>query len=296
VPLAAGARESRAKGRLPDFLGVGPPRTATSWLDRVLRGRVGLPRDIKELDFFVKNYDRGLEWYMSYFEDCDPDLPAGEICPSYFGSAEARDRVARHIPNCRIICTFRDPVEWSYSLYKLARRYVWTKENFETYIPKEWGHHAHNLKEWQERFGRENVLICLYDDLQTNPQGYLDAICDFIGIRHVPIADSTIATERVNGFVVTPRSQRLARRGRKMRDWLREHEAYRTMDLLGRAGLWRFCFERGEEFGSLDPEVEAQVRLRFQPEVEALEQLIGRDLSAWKGGRGSAALKKVAGT
>ena len=88
-----------ATGRLPDFLGVGPPRTATSWLDAVLRGHVGLPHDIKEVDFFVGNYSRGIDWYKSYFRDCDPNLPAGEICPSYFGSAEAREQIGR--ASCR---------------------------------------------------------------------------------------------------------------------------------------------------------------------------------------------------
>jgi hypothetical protein len=78
-------------GRLPDFIGVGQPRTGTSWLDAVLRGHVGLPREIKEVDFFVKNYARGLDWYKGYFTDCNPRLPVGEICPSYLGSDAARD-------------------------------------------------------------------------------------------------------------------------------------------------------------------------------------------------------------
>jgi len=104
---STGARTNRSvapglngcgKGRLPDFLGVGPPRAATSWLDAVLRGHVGLPREIKEVDFFVKNYARGPEWYSSYFVGCDPRLPVGEICPSYFGSEDGRGRIAELIP------------------------------------------------------------------------------------------------------------------------------------------------------------------------------------------------------
>lgn len=276
-----------ARGRLPDFLGVGPPRTATSWLDAVLRGHVGLPRDIKEVDFFVRNYGHGIEWYKDYFADCDSDLPAGEICPSYFGAALARERIAEHIPNCRIVCTFRDPVELLYSFYKLARRNVWTRGDFESYIPDDWNRHAANLKAWQNSFGRENVLVCVYDDLEADPQAYLDPICDFIGIKRIAIAASAIATERVNSFKRLPKSPYLARKARKLRDWLRAREAYGTMNLLARAGVWRFCFERGEEFPPLDPAVEARVRKRFLPEVEALEKLIGRDLSAWKTPRSS---------
>ncbi len=293
----AGARTNRSvapglngsgKGRLPDFLGVGPPRAATSWLDAVLRGHVGLPREIKEVDFFVKNYARGPEWYSGYFVDCDPRLPVGEICPSYFGSEDARGRIAELMPHCRIICTFRDPVEMLYSMYKLARRNVWTRGDFEEYVPEEWHHHAAKLKRWRETFGHERVLACFYDDLETDAQKYLDPICDFIGIARIPIGNSAIAKHRINTFSREPRSQRMARRGRKLRDWLEAREAYGTINLLTRAGFWRFCFEGGEAFAPLDPETEARLRERFRPAIEELEEVVGRDLTTWKCGRRSA--------
>ena len=278
-----------AAGRLPDFLGIGPPRAATSWLDAVLRGHVGLPRDIKEVDFFVKNYARGIEWYKGYFRDCDPSLPAGEICPSYFGSLEACARIAEHIPHCRIICTFRDPVDMMYSFYKLARRNVWTRaENFESYqayVPIGWGQQADRLRQWRDTFGRDNVLVCVYDDLEADPQRYLDPVCDFIGIARIPITQSAIARERINTFSRGPRNARLARRARRLRDWLEAREAYSTVNLLTRVGFWRFCFEGGPQFEHMPPEVEAQMRRRMLPEIEALEQQIGRDLSAWKSPR-----------
>jgi hypothetical protein len=50
-------------GRLPDFIGVGPPRTAPSWLDAVLRRHVGLPRNIKEVDFFSRTMGTEFAWY-----------------------------------------------------------------------------------------------------------------------------------------------------------------------------------------------------------------------------------------
>lgn len=279
-------QNGRANGRLPDFLGVGPPRAATSWLDAVLRGHVGLPRAVKEVDFFVKNYARGIEWYKGYFRECDPMLPAGEICPSYFGSAEACARVAEHIPRCRIICTFRDPVDMMYSFYKLARRNVWTRaDNFEAYrssVLAQWGHQAQRLHQWRDTFGRDNVLVCVYDDLEADPQRYLDPVCDFIGIPRIQIAQSAIARQRINTFSREPRNTRRARRARRMRDWLEAREAYATVNLLTRVGFWRFCFEGGDQFERMSPELEVRLRRHLLPEIEALEQQIGRDLSAWK--------------
>jgi len=271
----------RSSGRLPDFLGVGPPRAATSWLDAVLRGHVGLPREIKEVDFFIENYARGIDWYMSYFRDCDPNLPAGEICPSYY-SPVGRERIALHIPRCRIICTFRDPVEWRYSFYKLALRNAWTRDDFETWVAKNPANAHSGLKAWFETFGRDRVLVLIHDDLEADAQSYLDGVCDFIGVARFPISESPIGARRVNTFSAPPRNQRLARRARKLRDWLKAREAYGTINLLGRTGLWRYCFEGGEDFAPLSPAIETRLRDRFRPEVEALEDLLGRDLSSWK--------------
>ena len=46
-------------------------------------------------------------------------------------------------------------------------------------------------------------------------------------------------------------------------------------NLLESAGVWRFCFGGGEEFGALDPEIEVRLREQFRPEIEALERLVG---------------------
>jgi hypothetical protein len=278
------ARSGSGRGRLPDFLGVGPPRAATSWLDAVLRGHVGLPRDIKEVDFFIENYARGIDWYSSYFRDCDRNLPAGEICPSYY-SPIGRERIALHIPHCRIICTFRDPVEWRYSFYKLAVRNAWTSDDFENWVAKSPANFGPGLATWFKTFGRERVLVMIHDDLEADAQSYLDLVCDFIGISHIALSESPIGGDRINTFSAPPHNQGLARQARKLRDWLKAREAYGTINLLSRAGLWRFCFEGGENFAPLGPAVEARLRDRFRPEVEAFEDLIGRDLSAWKNPR-----------
>ncbi|HLW70878.1 MAG TPA: sulfotransferase [Candidatus Binataceae bacterium] len=280
--MTSSAHANNGRGRLPDFLGVGQPRTGTSWLDSMLRGHAGLPRDVKEVDFFVKNYARGIEWYKGYFAGCDPRLPAGEICPSYLGSNAARERIAEHIPECRIICTLRDPVQVLFSFWKLARRNAWTAHDFETYTPDGWETDSKGLRAWFETFGREQVLALLYDDLEAAPQDYLDRVCDFIGIEHIAIAGSAPEAPRVNSFSRMPRSAYLARKARKLRDRLQSREYYRTINLLTRAGVWRFCFDGGAEFPPLDPATERRIRRRLMPQVEDLETLLDRDLSAWK--------------
>jgi hypothetical protein len=273
--------------RLPDFVAVGPQRTGTTWLHEVMRPHLGLPHGIKETDFFLKNYAKGMRWYLEYFRDYPPQMPLGEVDPNYFGEDIARERIEKNIPRAKIIVTLRDPVERAYSSYRVMRRDAWTRVSFEETVAnnrliRESSRYAHHLVNWQRSFGKDGVLVCLYDDLERSPQKFLDQITDFIGVMRIKVEGSAIASERVNTVTHAPRSRRLAQNARNARDWMLLHRWHRSADLLDRAGVWRFCFGGGEEFGGVDPEIDARLRERFRPEIEALEGLIHRDLSAWK--------------
>ena len=45
-------------GILPDFIGIGPARTGTTWLHEKLLEHVDLPRNIKETKYFERNHAR----------------------------------------------------------------------------------------------------------------------------------------------------------------------------------------------------------------------------------------------
>ena len=65
-------------------------------------------------------------------------------------------------------------------------------------------------------------------------------------------------------------------------DWMHERRAYRTMELLERWGIVKFCLEGRREFPPISPLTEMRLREEFVPELEAVEKLTGLDLSAWK--------------
>jgi len=284
--------------RLPDFIAVGPPRTATTWLEQILEGHVGLPAGIKETEFFGRRYELGIGWYAAHFRGCDPARPTGEICPVYFDSPAARERIACHLPRCRIICTLRDPVERLYSHYRLLRREGWIGEiTLEQALAKDlkWegpgnlhgsNLYAAHLREWQAAFGEKNVLTLLHDDLIADAHGYLDRVCAFIGIDAFAI-DPARAGERVNRVERAPRNWRLARRARKIREHLIRRRSYRLLNAC--QPLWDFCAGRGAPFGPLDPVMQERLHEQLRSEVERLELLLQRDLSSWKEARPRAA-------
>ncbi|MGH7915797.1 MAG: sulfotransferase family protein [Candidatus Binataceae bacterium] len=286
-PGLAATPKQAADTRLPDFIAIGPPRTGTTWLYRALGGHVGLPRETKETDFFSDYYANGMEWYLEFFRDCATGIPMGEISPNYFVAPEAPERIASHIPGCRIICTLRDPVDRLYSFYRLMRHNGWTratmKDLAESATPAtEGSRYAHHLGRWRERFGAGRVLVVLYDDLESAPQRFLDTICDFIGIAPIPLEGSPLLGKRVNSVTRGPRIALFAEQAWRLRRWLQKRKAGAAITMLRKAGVWRFSFRGGGEFGPLDPALDRRLRERFRPEVEALEKMIGRDLSQWK--------------
>lgn len=277
----------RDAARLPDFIGVGPPRTGTTWLHRVLAYRACLPKHIKETFFFDAFYDKGLDWYSSYFQ-CDTKFTlAGELAPTYFSSPEARERIARHLPNCRIICTLRDPVERGYSAYRLLVLQGRTRRNFEEEImqPGSWifegNRYAFHLREWQKLFGASNVGIFFYDDLKADEQAYADSVCRFIGVPPVDLLQIEQSLTR-NSSWHRPWSFAVAKRSHRFKRWLKARRADQFVQTLARTGVWKLLREGRKEFPPLDPQVETRIRALFLREVEALEELSGRNLAAWK--------------
>lgn len=285
--IANDQSRSQNTGRLPDFIAIGPPRTGTTWLHGVLYHRAWLPRAVKETHFFDRYYDKGMPWYLDCFRGATDERPVGEITPAYFGSPVVRERAARCVPQCKIICTLRDPVARAYSHYRKLHTVGMTRGSFADEVRnngeiREASRYAFHLRAWRELFGERNVRAFLYDDLEADAQGFANAICRFIGVAPLELTPEVTRSLDRNEVRRGARNRVIARGARDFMYWLQSIQAHRTIDALGRAGLWRLCAYSGEEFAPLSPALEAQTRQHFLPEVEALEELLERDLSAWK--------------
>jgi hypothetical protein len=107
-------------------------------------------------------------------------------------------------------------------------------------------------------------------------------VTDFMHMERIALSQRRDLRDDANSFARAPRSRKLARRATKVLTWLNGHRAYGIVDALDRVGVWEFCHGRGEPFPPLALEQEARLRERYLPEVEALEDLLRIDLSAWK--------------
>jgi hypothetical protein len=101
--------------RLPDAVVVGAPKTGTTTLCAALSRVDGLwmyPR--KETHFFNEHYEtRGIGWYCGLFRDAPEEAMIMEGTPDYAMAPNVDrtfERMARHIPEARLIYLVREPV------------------------------------------------------------------------------------------------------------------------------------------------------------------------------------------
>ena len=115
--------------RLPDFIIGGAPRSGTTWLYELLDRHpdIYMARPVKpEPKFFLVDhlYDKGLTFYAETWFAGAGDAPlAGEKSTDYLESPAAAERIARDLPEVRLIFILREPADRAYS------NYLWTRMN-----------------------------------------------------------------------------------------------------------------------------------------------------------------------
>ncbi|HTV81759.1 MAG TPA: sulfotransferase [Acidobacteriaceae bacterium] len=285
-----GQYAAAAKPRpLPAFLIAGPPRTGTSWLHEVLQPYAHLPALSKETRFFDLHYGRGLNWYLDHFPDVSDGRPAGEIAPTYFASAKARDRITRALPQAKLAFTFRHPVQRLVSLYRLKRAYGMVGCSLERALemdPELIGssRYATHLAEWQKRFPAEQIQVNLYEDLRQDPQSFVNRIADFVGIPRFRLDERFVGGRQphASAGMTEPKCFLATRAATAMADWCKGRRLDNFVIGVRNSRLGRMLLSGGEPFAEIPRETMEKIARLLLPETEKLEALLGRDLSAWK--------------
>ena len=273
---------------LPDFFVVGPPRTGTTWIHRVMHGHANLPRGVKETRFFDLRYAKGLAWYQAHFAPIVEGLPTGEVAPTYFYSTVVRRRIASLIPRTKIICTLREPVARLYSHYRIRCASGAIRCSFRDALETDpeliestryWFH----LNGWIDSFGKDRVLALTYDHLVRDPQNYIGEICRFIGTEPFELDNSMREPRNPSDQYRSPTLGRLTYLAVKIGAALHTNRYDRTLAIVRKARLNRF-FLRSTLFSPppLDLDFAEELRRRMRSEIESVETLLNIDLSMWK--------------
>lgn len=268
---------------LPKVLFVGPQRTGTTWIYEYLRfrGDILLPKGVKETWFFSHYFDKGVDWYASHFRPRKHFSCVVEVDRTLFSHPEAPKRVYETLGlDVTIICTLRDPIKRSISHYLHAKHYGWTNKSLEEAIYElpsiiDESRYTKHLNRWISVFGSKRVHIVFQEDLAQDPDAFVSKLCEIMRIPFIAIPSRLMT--RVNK-AMAPRYLPLVRLGYRAVRPLRSRQLYWLIKFFKNLGLSRVLYSPLSQKDFSSKEAQQILVKELQGEVQALKQLLGRDV------------------
>ena len=306
-------RAAPGDGPTPNLFIVGAPKSGTTALGDYLGSHPEVFVAGKELSYFGSDLEfrtnRGEPWrishraYLRWFEGHAAVRYRVDRSVFYLFSARAAEEIAHYDPDSRVIALVRNPVDQMHSqhgemLYQGDEDIADFAAALRAEPDRRLGHrippgcqkafglryrdlatYAPQLERYFKALGRERVCVVVHDDLLADPVGTYRAVLGFLGVApdHTPAFDVVNAHKSVRSarardlLRATPRG--LGRVGR-----------FVVRDEHARAALRRRLYALNTRRHTRPP-VDAALRRRLcdelAPSVHRLEDLLGRDLSAW---------------
>lgn len=272
-------------GRI-SMLAVGPQRTASSWIDRALRQHpsLSLPQDVKETFFFDRFYEKGWDWYLSHFTADVEGLLRIEVGSTYFESLSACERIYQANPDTKILVTVRNPIARSFSSY--GHEYAKGRTGGDFFEAVETsprivdsGRYAVLSPVWQRQYGNDQLLYIVQEDIEVDPQGQLDRICEFLGIDTVALPDDLLGRY---GQGTVPSSRYLAAIASRTASALRTIGLHKVVEAGKRLGLKRIYSGGNPGVLEITPPVFEYLLAEHHEDICFLEDLLGRSFEHWR--------------
>ena len=200
---------------LPDFLVIGVMKGGTtSFFNYLARHPQINPPFRKEIKFFDIHYLQGLGWYRAHFPThlkMKSGMVTGEATPYYIFHPAAPNRIAKVLPNVKLIALLRNPVDRAYSHYNHMVRVGREPLSFDEAIEKEAerlageeekiisdprystfnhlhysylarGRYVEQLQKWLAIFPREQMLILASEEIYTSPAMAYRKATEYLGL------------------------------------------------------------------------------------------------------------------
>jgi hypothetical protein len=260
--------EERAR---PDFLIVGGQKCGTSSLFLYLIRHGSYLRPLlKDIYYFDRHYERGLEWYLRHFpslkemdrraREAGGRVVTGEGATHYLLNPWAAERAFRAFPDLKIVALLRDPAQRAISHFYHNRRVgrelldnpldAFKREterigadgermrsdprfysaDYHEFSYLTRGRYAEQLARWYAHFPRERVMVVCSETFFADTDEVFRGICRFLGIR-----EKSLPAYPVEGSNSRRRDDEAALRFAA--DYFRPHNAA-LWELLGQRWQW----------------------------------------------------------
>ncbi len=227
------------------FLVIGAQKAGTTSLFEYMRRhpQIHMPAE-KEISFFSRRYERGYGWYRSAVcGGAAEQAICGEVSVGYMGGTPYADiarnesetasaaaavddaiervipgRIRSTLPDVRLICVLRDPVERAYSHYQMAALEGGESRTFPEAIDRQLaadqlaqdrriptntngyvvnGEYGRVLSGFLDEFDREQLLVVFSNELAEDPRGTLARVFAHVGVQSEFVPDNLGSRYRV---------------------------------------------------------------------------------------------------
>lgn len=270
---------------VPNFLHIGVGKGGSTWVHEALSTHPeAYLSEAKDLYFFTRFYDRGMDWYAHQFESAPPHAKViGEVCPEYLWHPEAAVRIRDSLgPGTRVMATLRDPVTRAYSAYLYDSKNGMTGMTFAEALDSsprivDQARYRTHLERYLKTLGPEALHVTVFDDLKADPQAFLDDATDWLGLSRHTLPPESLAAQLPASRA---RSAFLARRAKSSAEWVRRHNGAGLVGRIKRSPwVQNALYEPLATKSSDIPSAEAdRIREELEPEVTGVEELFGMSL------------------
>ena len=199
--------------KLPDFIIIGAMKSGTTSIHHILDHHEDVfipPREVyffdvddieQHGDFFIRtkggwtfhdldeNFEAYLDWYRRFFEEAGPSQIIGEDTTTYLGSRKAPGRIARILPDAKLIAMLRDPVSRAYSHYWHNVSAGRATSNFDRTIRFQSGNYLarglylEQLRRYKSFIERGRLKVVLFEDFLADKQAVTDDLVEFLELE-----------------------------------------------------------------------------------------------------------------
>lgn len=287
---------------IPNLFVVGAAKAGTTSIHAYLaRHPEVFMSDLKEPHFFA-SFEMSPEFdnfmpvirdgaaYQKLFHGSEGFKVVGESSPSYLCDPLSAIRIKKAVPQAKIVISLRNPVERAHSHYLMEYRQgreIWpfmeaikadsrrTSKGWGVsfqYI--EQGLYAEQVRRFVDAFGRDKVLVVLFEDLTSKTAEVMQEVATFLEID--PSTFPKSAFERIHNQFEVSRGgiARILLRTRPLRLWSK-----RLLPKVVRTKIRnRFLFTNGKK-PLIDEVTRQDLAGLFAADIDRLESLLNRDFS-----------------
>jgi len=298
-------------GRLPDFVVIGAAKAGTTTLHAYLRDHPQVyMAEPKEPEFFARDmqWKKGIKWYRSLFREATRDMHVGEASTKYSNDAafpDAANRLTQTLDRPKLIYMVREPVSRAYAHWQQrikTRQNVGYEvdpthaETFEKAISRSneylagSDYHRQLLRYLNCGIPLSRIQVIVFEEFAASPHHHLRMLAEFLGIAPEPFDEM----EERKTNVAAEHFERHVRL--ELRRKLLQVPGTKALNEIVPVRMKEFgytCLRRsivGERICRqlTPPRMKGATRRElneyFQPSVNRLEKLLGREFRAWRDG------------